>query len=188
MTVISVIGLMIYSLSKPACAFSVESLDERLEKALEAEVIPLLKTHCGSCHMEGENEAGVSFDDYTTIDKIRQHTSTWEQIRGVVRAEAMPPPDSSNMTGEERKKLSDCIQSILHDVDCQCEFPTPVVTIRRLNQKEYDNTIQDLFGIDIYPSKQIAFVSDDVGNGFDNQGEVLSIAPIMMEKYLQAAA
>jgi hypothetical protein len=138
--------------------------------------------------MEGENEAGVSFDDYTTIDKIREHTSTWEQIRGVVRAEAMPPPDSSNMTAEERKKLSDRIQSILHEVDCECEFPTPTVTIRRLNQKEYDNTIQDLFSIDTYPSKQIAFVSDDVGNGFDNQGEVLSIAPIMMEKYLQAAA
>lgn len=138
--------------------------------------------------MNGENEAGVNFDDYKTIDKIREHTSTWEQIRGVVRAEAMPPPDNSNMSGEERKRLSDWIQAILHDVDCQCEFPTPGVTIRRLNQIEYDNTTQDLFGIDTYPSKQIAFVSDDVGNGFDNQGEVLSIAPIMMEKYLQAAS
>ena len=168
-------------------AFPSETLDERLAKALDTEVIPLLKTHCGSCHMEGENEAGVNFDDYATIEKIREHSSTWEQIRGVVRAEAMPPPDSSNMKDDERKKLSDRIQSILHDVDCQCEIPTPPVTIRRLNQKEYDNTIRDLFHIDIYPSKQIAFVSDDVGNGFDNQGEVLTIAPIVMEKYLQSA-
>ncbi|MFO0084706.1 MAG: DUF1592 domain-containing protein [Pirellula sp.] len=182
------IALLCSLFAKPVQASPTESLDERLKKALDTEVIPILKSHCGSCHMNGENEAGVNFDDYKTIDKIREHTSTWEQIRGVVRAEAMPPPDNSNMSGEERKRLSDWIQAILHDVDCQCEFPTPGVTIRRLNQIEYDNTTQDLFGIDTYPSKQIAFVSDDVGNGFDNQGEVLSIAPIMMEKYLQAAS
>jgi len=66
-------------------------------------VRPVLLKHCGECHMNGENEGGVGFDDYDSLDKIRAHESTWEQIRGVIRAEAMPPPESATITPEERK-------------------------------------------------------------------------------------
>jgi hypothetical protein len=92
------------------------------------------------------------------------------------------------MSPEERSLLTRWIERTLHEVDCNHRPATPNVTIRRLNQFEYDNTIRDLFGVDFRPSKEIGFVSDDVGNGFDNQGEVLTLAPIALEKYLQAAA
>ena len=59
------------------------------------------------------------------------------------------------------------------------------VTIRRLNRTEYNNTIRDLIGIDFHPADD--FPSDDVGYGFDNIGDVLSMPPILMEKYLAAA-
>ena len=59
------------------------------------------------------------------------------------------------------------------------------VTMRRLNRAEYNNTIRDLFGLDLRLAD--AFPADDVGYGFDNIGDVLSIPPILMEKYLAAA-
>src|SRR5262249_32146427 len=59
------------------------------------------------------------------------------------------------------------------------------VTIRRLNRVEYNNTIRDLIGIDFKPAKD--FPTDDVGYGFDNVGDVLSLSPLLMEKYLAAA-
>ncbi|HVF85214.1 MAG TPA: DUF1592 domain-containing protein, partial [Abditibacteriaceae bacterium] len=59
------------------------------------------------------------------------------------------------------------------------------VTMRRLNRQEYNNTIRDLFGLDLHPADE--FPSDDVGYGFDNIGDVLSISPLLMEKYLLAA-
>ena len=59
------------------------------------------------------------------------------------------------------------------------------MTIRRLNRIEYNNTIRDLVGIDFRPADD--FPSDDVGYGFDNIGDVLTIPPILMEKYLAAA-
>ena len=138
--------------------------------------------------MQSSNEGGVNLDDYQDLEKIRQHASTWEQIRGVIRADAMPPPESSALKAADREKLTSWMQSALHDVDCGCAPPTPKVTLRRLNQVEYDNTIRDLLGVDLTPSKAVGFVSDDVGNGFDNQGEVLTLPPILLEKYLQAAA
>ncbi len=137
--------------------------------------------------MESANEGGVNLDDYRDLGTIRSHSSTWEQIRGVIRADAMPPPDATPIGPEDKLAIMQWIQSALHDVDCDCEPAIPKVTLRRLNQAEYDNTVSDLLGIDLKASKDIGFVSDDVGNGFDNQGEVLSLPPLMLEKYMQAA-
>lgn len=163
------------------------TLDEELTQKWTSSVRPLLKEHCGSCHMDSANEGGVDLNDYQDLAKIRSHASTWEQVRGVIRAEAMPPPEGSTMSPEERVQVAAWIERALHEVDCSCaEAPAPV-TLRRLNQIEYDNTIRDLLQVDLKVSRKIGFVSDDVGNGFDNQGEVLSLPPIVLEKYLQAA-
>jgi hypothetical protein len=59
------------------------------------------------------------------------------------------------------------------------------VTIRRLNKVEYNNTVRDLLAVDIDPAKD--FPSDDVGEGFDNIGDVLSLPPLLFEKYMNAA-
>jgi len=57
--------------------------------------------------------------------------------------------------------------------------------MRRLNRAEYNNTVRDLLGVDIRPADN--FPQDDSGYGFDNIGDVLSLSPVLMEKYLAAA-
>lgn len=59
------------------------------------------------------------------------------------------------------------------------------VTARRLNRAEYNNTVRDLLAIDFQPAAD--FPADDFGSGFDNNGDVLSLSPLLMEKYLAAA-
>ncbi len=59
------------------------------------------------------------------------------------------------------------------------------VTIRRLNRFEYDSTVRDLLGDTTQPARD--FPADDYGHGFDNQGDVLSTAPLLVEKYDAAA-
>jgi hypothetical protein len=59
------------------------------------------------------------------------------------------------------------------------------VTVRRLNRSEYSNTIRDLLAVDFHAEKY--FPTDDSGGGFDNLGEVLTVSPVLMEKYLSAA-
>jgi hypothetical protein len=59
------------------------------------------------------------------------------------------------------------------------------VTARRLNRAEYDNTVRDLLGVDLRPAQD--FPVDDSGYGFDTIGDVLSLSPVLMEKYLRAA-
>src|SRR6266542_3399531 len=69
---------------------------------------------------------------------------------------------------------------------CDCDHPDPGrVTLRRLNRAEYNNTIRDLVGVDFQPADD--FPADDSGYGFDNIGDVLSLPPALLEKYLAAA-
>jgi hypothetical protein len=59
------------------------------------------------------------------------------------------------------------------------------VTARRLNRPEYNNTVRDLLKAHIRPADE--FPVDNSGYGFDNIGDVLSLSPMLMEKYLAAA-
>ena len=95
----------------------------------------------------------------------------------------MPPP------GVPRpKELDTAIQYVEGELDKADRNTRPDpgrVTARRLNRAEYTNTIRDLLAVDFRAEK--SFPTDDLGNGFDNIGDVLTISPVLMEKYLSAA-
>ncbi len=89
------------------------------------------------------------------------------------------------MDAGTRDRLVKLIDELANAVDC-VRNPNPgKVTMRRLNRQEYRNTVRDLTGVDYEPAK--GFPGDDVGYGFDNIGDVLSLPPLLMEKYLDAA-
>ena len=98
----------------------------------------------------------------------------------------MPPADHEpRPSGAEAATLVQWIDQAVFDVDCGHTHDPGHVTIRRLNRAEYNNTIRDLIGVSLRPADD--FPSDDVGNGFDNMGDVLSLSPLLLEKYLTAA-
>ncbi|MBX7098989.1 MAG: DUF1592 domain-containing protein [Myxococcaceae bacterium] len=61
------------------------------------------------------------------------------------------------------------------------------VTLHRLNNAELDNTARDLLGVDLKPSVTFQFPPDEFGEGFDNNADVLTLAPLKVEKYLAMA-
>ncbi|RLS43185.1 MAG: DUF1587 domain-containing protein, partial [Planctomycetota bacterium] len=97
----------------------------------------------------------------------------------------MPPVDHPQPADDERQKMIDWINS--HAMTLKCDeavFPGRV-TVRRLNRSEYNNTVRDLFGVDFQPAS--SFPADDTGYGFDNIGDVLTLPPVLFERYLEAA-
>ncbi|WP_404366608.1 DUF1592 domain-containing protein [Corallococcus coralloides] len=72
------------------------------------------------------------------------------------------------------------------DVLCRSAARDPGrVTLHRLNRAEYNNTVRDLLGETGSPAS--SFPPDDHGFGFDNNADVLSMSPLLMEKYSHAA-
>src|SRR5690606_34921582 len=97
----------------------------------------------------------------------------------------MPPPDNEQPTEEQRQLLLGWIESHALTVDCDGPVYPGRVTLRRLNRNEYNRTIAQLTGVDFRPADN--FPSDDVGYGFDNIGDVLTLPPVLLERYLDAA-
>jgi hypothetical protein len=109
----------------------------------------------------------------------------WSKVRENVEGGLMPPEGRAQPSRGEVEAVSRWIESELAKADRGRTADPGRVTIRRLNRSEYNNTIRDLVGLEVRPAD--SFPSDDVGYGFDNIGDVLSIPPILMEKYLAAA-
>lgn len=144
-----------------------------------------VETYCLDCHVGEDAEGGIKLSFLSEGGSFSKHVETVEKVIRVLEEGQMPPIDAEQMETGQRIKLLAWVQSKLEEFDCGDVSRPGRVTMRRLNKVEYDNTIHDLTGLDLNLAKD--FPSDDVGNGFDNIGDVLTIPPILLEKYLDAA-
>ncbi len=150
----------------------------------KSEIVPLLETYCFSCHGEGVAKGKFSMDEFKDLSTHLSDREHWMHIWRNVRSQVMPPFDEDQPTPDERRKLMTWIEKEVFKLDAANPDPGRV-TIRRLNRTEYQNAVFDLLGVE-YDTKEV-FPADDTGYGFDNIGDVLSISPLLMEKYITAA-
>ncbi|MFO0945847.1 MAG: DUF1592 domain-containing protein [Planctomycetota bacterium] len=151
----------------------------------EAKVRPFLQKHCLECHGEKEPAGGLALHKFKEKDSITKHRKVWKKVAHNIRTHAMPPEEKPRPDADEVESIAAWITTELNNFDCSGQHDPGRVTIRRLNREEYNNTIRDLVGIAFRPADD--FPSDDVGYGFDNIGDVLSLSPLLLEKYLSAA-
>jgi hypothetical protein len=148
-------------------------------------VVPFLEKYCNGCHNANDNSGGITLDVFESAAHAKKDRRTWESVERVLADGAMPPKKKKQPTTDERGEVVGVIGNLLK-VNCVGPKDPGRVTMRRLNRAEYNNTIRDLCGVaDFQPADD--FPSDDVGYGFDNIGDVLSVQPILIEKYLAAA-
>jgi mono/diheme cytochrome c family protein len=154
---------------------------------------PFVKKYCIACHSGASPQAGILLSKDKDAAGVLKNRKTWEAVTRNVSDRHMPPPGAAQPTDAERDGITHWIEGVFTKADCQINDPGHV-TLRRLNREEYDNTIRDLFGVESIklstgqegrPADD--FPSDDVGYGFDNIGDVLSMSPLLMEKYVGAA-
>lgn len=145
---------------------------------------PLITKYCLSCHGDPKtSSAGVYLGDWKSTAIVQRNSTLTSRVLKAIESGHMPPAHVAQPSRAERTAL---INSIAKAAAVDCDLTQPgKVTMRRLNRAEYNNTIRDLFGFDIKPADR--FPSDDVGYGFDNIGDVLSVSPLHVEQYLAAA-
>jgi hypothetical protein len=161
--------------------------DERLgDKPDFAKTIgPFLTEYCTTCHGEEDPEAELYLASHLNPASNIGDAHVWERALRMLDRREMPPDIEPQPTAAEVNAVRTLIRAELAKFDCQGKKYPGRVTIRRLNRAEYNNTIRDLVGVDFQPADD--FPSDDVGAGFDNIGDVLSMPPLLVEKYLSAA-
>ena len=156
------------------------------KRSFERDILPVLEKYCFTCHGDGQKKGGIQLDVYKVDGDVHRGYKLWEQVFRKVRAGEMPPEGRKKRPNKEEQAL--IVGWVRHSLD---DFyvnspPDPGrVTVRRLNRSEYNNVIRDLLKVDFKPAKD--FPADDSGYGFDNIGDVLSMSPLLLEKYLAAA-
>jgi mono/diheme cytochrome c family protein len=153
--------------------------------SLDKTVQPFFAKHCAACHNAKVSSSGLNLEDYKTVASLAKDPHTWENIAAKIRTGQMPPPGSPRPPAAEAKAVAAWITGELERAEKSAKPNPGRVTARRLNRAEYNNTVRDLLGVQLRPADD--FPQDDSGYGFDNIGDVLSLSPPLMEKYLTAA-
>ena len=151
----------------------------------EGAVVPFLETHCVSCHGEQMQMADLRLDQLSEEAEAVRHPQVWDDVVRMARAGKMPPPGSTAPSAEEVEAVASWVESRQAAMEPYRAVQPGRVTARRLNRAEYNNTVRDLLLVDLRPAD--GFPVDDSGYGFDNIGDVLSMSPLLMEMYLDAA-
>jgi len=154
------------------------------------EVRRLFEESCGGCHFDGAAEGALDLDALFTrlsgpgAAATGPDHAAWLAVLENLRAETMPPADEPRPTPEARRRMIRFVERDAFAIDPSRPDPGHVV-LRRLNRSEYGHTIRDLTGLDLDPANELP--TDDSGYGFDTIGEVLTMSPLLVEKYLAVA-
>ncbi len=111
--------------------------------------------------------------------------ATLEDAMAVAIAQAgeMPPEKETQPKPEEAADLVKHLTSRLNAFATENRGEGRVV-LRRLNRVEYENTLRDLFAVNVEIREMLP--EDTVAHGFDNVGSALNISPVLLERYLEA--
>ena len=148
-------------------------------------VRPVLVQNCSGCHNPANRANPANFLKANTAKDMEADRSLWRSVAVQLRNRTMPPIDSK-LTEGDRLHVSQWIETRLRETACNAGDYAGAGTLRRLNRREYHNTIRDLLGVDFDASA--VFPADGTGGaGFDTNGETLYVQPLLMERYVQAA-
>jgi len=142
----------------------------------QADPRSVLNRYCTSCHSQQAKTGNLSLEGEIT-------PATAQKILDKVSASKMPPPGLPMPTAAERQAIESWAASLPGVMAVKRDAGR--VTARRLNRAEYNNTVRDLLSVALRPADE--FPVDDSGYGFDNIGDVLSLSPMLMEKYMSTA-
>ena len=177
--------------SAGASAQTPTEADPTFEKVVQ----PFFANNCYTCHNDERQTGDLSLEAFKTAASLTRDRATMKFILDKLNAGAMPPAKMPRPKPEDVKLVTQWLSHQLATAPVKegtpggtskpAETNSGRVTARRLNRIEYDNTVRDLLGVDLHAADD--FPQDDSGYGFDNIGDVLSLSPVLMEKYLAAA-
>ncbi len=174
------IALLVPVIACPAAGAAESEAAAHFRKQIE----PILTEHCSDCHAGGADKGGVAFDRFKSDAALLDNHELWWKSLKMLRAGMMPPKNKPRPSAEQLAQIEQWIKHSAFRIDPHNPDPGRV-TVRRLNRVEYRNTVRDLMGVNYDTTAE--FPPDDTGHGFDTIGDVLSLSPLHLEKYIAAA-
>lgn len=142
---------------------------------------PFLDAHCMECHDAEMKKGGLDLSALSTRADDAAALKQWVRVHDRVAAGEMPPKKKQQPQRLERQTF---LSALGDDLVVKTRSQKSTV-LRRLNRREYQNTLEDLLGVKLNVLDMLP--EDGRAAGFDNIGEALSISGIQMQRYMEAA-
>src|ERR1700675_1352598 len=143
----------------------------------------LLIQYCVTCHSQQAKTGGIVLENVNP-DKPGENAQVLEKVLRKVSTGEMPPRGLPRPEPAVAKAFNASLEAALDQAAAKNPNPGRPA-IHRLNRVEYSNAVRDLLAIDINPGSSLP--PDDSSYGFDNIGDVLSVSPILLERYISLA-
>ena len=143
----------------------------------------LLNHYCVTCHNEQLKTAGLMLDNID-VERVSDGAEVWEKVIRKLRTGAMPPTGMPRPDQDAYDSFASYLESAL-DSAAAAQPNAGRPSVHRLNRSEFANSIRDLLELEI--DAESLLPADDSGYGFDNIGDVLSVSPMLLEKYISVA-
>jgi len=143
----------------------------------------VMTRYCLGCHNEKLKTADLSLEN-VDVGKVTQDAALWEKVVGKLRGRAMPPAGVPRPDDATYKSFTTYLETELDGFSAARPNPGRP-TIHRLNRTEYTNAVHDLLALDVDGESLLPL--DDSSYGFDNIGDVLTVSPTLLERYMAAA-
>ena len=164
---------------------SVPADSQPASAAMPAEVSRVFDTYCMACHDDATRAGSFSLQSLEQRFGQRDLLRRWVQVHDRVAEGKMPPADASQPTTAERRQVVQWLNTVLTKASLVEQQASGRVPLRRLNRVEYENTLRDLFGIHV--NVQELLPDDGAAAGYDTVSEALTISPVHLVRYQEAA-
>jgi mono/diheme cytochrome c family protein len=145
----------------------------------------LVMRYCVTCHNDRLKTAGLLLDP-SALARIGDAPEVWERVAAKLRMGAMPPPGAARPDRAALDGLTAWIEGALDRGAEARPDPGRASSVHRLNRAEYRNAVRDLLALDVDVATLLP--GDDIDEqGFDNMADVLTVSPLLFERYLAAA-
>ena len=143
-----------------------------------------LAANCVRCHNDAEKNGGVQLDDLPLEITDIGTAERWQKVLGVLNSGDMPPEDEPQPANDAKEKFLEALSKQMVVARKALADTGGVIAMRRLNRREYVNTIRELLDVEIDPGDLPA---DDNGSTFDTIGSSLFFSSDQFELYLKLA-
>ena len=143
----------------------------------------LLDRYCVTCHNERLKTAGLMLDKID-VGNVTESAEVWEKVIRKLRTGAMPPTGMPRPDPGAYDSFASYLETSLDSAAAARPYAGRP-GVHRLNRAEFKNTMRDLLALEI--DAEALLPADDSGYGFDNIGDVLSVSPMLLEKYISVA-
>ena len=144
----------------------------------------LLNRYCVTCHNERLKTAGLLLDKMD-VEQVSAAAEVWEKVVRKLRTEAMPPAGVPRPDKAGYDSFATYLETALDRAAAAKPNPGRPAGVHRLNRAEYSNAIRDLLALEIDANALLP--ADEESHGFDNNGDVLSVSPSLLERYVIAS-